>query len=113
MSRNVLDLFCNKNIFSGNGPSGIALSAMLAGNVPYLKTTNHPDEMLAARLNSVYFDKSLAKQPLEEVALGLEGRSTNPVSLLLDALEHPYADLGFDLPSLIEWNHCPDQEVRN
>ena len=34
---------------------------------------------------------------------GLEGRSTNPVSVLFDALNHPDADLGEDKASLLEW----------
>lgn len=37
------------------------------------------------------------------LAEGLEGRSPNPVALLLDALCRPDADLGVDNPSLLEW----------
>lgn len=41
-------MFC-----SGNGPSGICLSFMLAGNWPYYTGEPHPaDEMLTARLHS-------------------------------------------------------------
>ena len=42
---------------------------------------------------------------------GLEGRSTNPVSLLLDALQKPEADLGLELPSLLEWRHVEEGKV--
>lgn len=70
----------------GNGPSGISLSYMLAGNWPYWspdKIQRHPDELLRARLN--YYDpqKSLVEHDLFSLADGLEGRSTNPVSLLV------------------------------
>ena len=34
---------------------------------------------------------------------GIEGRSSNPVSVLFDALAHPDADLGNEQPSLLEW----------
>ena len=40
-----------------------------------------------------------------EYLQGLEGRSDNPVSLLLDALQKPNADLGVEDPSLLEWRH--------
>lgn len=36
---------------------------------------------------------------------GLEGRSSNPVSVLLDQLSHPCADQGLDLPPVIEWRY--------
>ena len=36
---------------------------------------------------------------------GLEGRSRNPVSLLIDNLMHPDADLGAHLQSKIKWRH--------
>jgi hypothetical protein len=42
---------------------------------------------------------------------GLEGRSNNPVSLLMDTLNHPCADLGLELPSLLEWHHHPGCQV--
>lgn len=42
---------------------------------------------------------------------GLEGRSDNPVSLLMDTLNHPCADLGLELPSLLEWHHHPECQV--
>lgn len=89
-------------IIVGNGPSGIALSYMLAGNIPYVTSNDHPDEMLSARL-AMTVGQSLIAQDLEFLAGGLEGRSTNPVSLLLDSLTHPCADIGLEIDPLIEW----------
>lgn len=86
----------------GNGPSGISLSYMLAGNLPYVVSNAHPDEMFAARLEPAV-GKCLIHQDLGELSLGLEGRTTNPVSLLLDALEHPCADIGLEMEPLVEW----------
>ncbi|GJQ86957.1 hypothetical protein Trydic_g5171 [Trypoxylus dichotomus] len=89
-------------VIIGNGPSGIALSYMLAGNIPYVTSNDHPDEMLSARL-ALAVGQSLIYQDLEFLANGLEGRSTNPVSLLLDSLAHPCADIGLEIEPLIEW----------
>jgi hypothetical protein len=50
--------------FSGNGPSGIALSYLLAGNWPYYNGAIHPDEMLTARLSSAPPGRSIVKQDL-------------------------------------------------
>lgn len=75
---------------------------MLAGNLPYVVSNAHPDEMLAARLEPTV-GKCLINQNLGELSLGLEGRTTNPVSLLLDALVHPCADIGLEMESLVEW----------
>ncbi|KAL5288192.1 OSGIN2 family protein [Megaselia abdita] len=97
----------------GNGPSGISLSYMLAGNWPYWnqqKIQRHPDEMLRARLNYADGKISLVEQNLEDLAEGIEGRGTNPVSLLLDSLEHPCADLGMELPSMLEYK-SNDQKI--
>lgn len=77
---------------------------MLSGNLPYLKSDTHPDEMLSARLRSSV-GKCLIGENLAELAGGLEGRSTNQISLLYDALEHPYADIGLELESLIEFRN--------
>lgn len=71
---------------SGNGPSGISLSYMLSGHFPYwtpAQVARHPDEILRARLDYADATKSLVEQDLVELAEGLEGRSTNPVSLLV------------------------------
>ncbi|KAI4467171.1 hypothetical protein MML48_2g00012066 [Holotrichia oblita] len=89
-------------VIIGNGPSGIALSYMLAGNIPYVTSNDHPDEMLSARL-ALSVGQSLINEDLEFLSSGLEGRSTNPVSLLLDSLTHPCADIGLEIEPLIEW----------
>lgn len=59
---------------------------MLAGNWPYWDSNEidkHPDELLRARLACVDSKRSLVEQDLLQLAEGLEGRSTNPVSLLV------------------------------
>ena len=59
---------------------------MLAGHWPYWQTDKiekHPDELLRARLNFADSSLSLVEQDLVMLADGLEGRSTNPVSLLV------------------------------
>lgn len=59
---------------------------MLSGNFPYwtpAQVARHPDEILRARLDYADSTKSLVEQDLVELAEGLEGRSTNPVSLLV------------------------------
>lgn len=59
---------------------------MLAGNWPHWNPQdikNHPDELLRARLECADPSKSLVEQDLVQLAEGLEGRSTNPVSLLV------------------------------
>lgn len=71
----------------------------------------HPDEILRARLDYADATKSLVEQDIIELAEGLEGRSTNPVSLLLDNLTHPCADLGMTLPSMVYYKHRPEKKV--
>lgn len=98
-------------VIIGNGPSGIALSYLLAGNWPYYNGAVHPDEMLTTRLASAPPGRSIIQQDLRFLSQGLEGRSNNPVSLLMDTLNHPCADLGLELPSLLEWHHHPECQV--
>ena len=50
-------------------------------------------------------------QDLEYLSSGLEGRSSNPVALLFDALTHPDADTGLDCPSLLEWRQHKDKVI--
>lgn len=98
----------------GNGPSGISLSFMLSGHWPYWAkelTAKHPDELLRARLEYLDNNESLVSHDLYQLAEGLEGRSTNPVSLLLDNLQHPCADLGYELPSMLKYKYHPDKEI--
>ncbi|KAL1512781.1 hypothetical protein ABEB36_002312 [Hypothenemus hampei] len=86
----------------GNGPSGIIVSLMLSGRLPIINSNEHPDEMLTNRLKTIK-SPNLIQQDLAFLAQGLEGRSTNPVSLLMDALLHPCADLGLDLEPLLNF----------
>jgi len=95
----------------GNGPSGISLSFLLSGNLPYYVGETH-DELLHARLRA-FPDVSLVKQDLDFLSEGLEGRSHNPVSLLFDALQHPQADQGLELPSLLEWRNEPESRSKH
>lgn len=101
-SENSAELIYKDVVVIGNGPSGIALSYMLSGNVPYIKSCEHPDEMLSARLSSTS-DTCLINSDLEYLSSGLEGRSINPVSLLMDTLLHPYADMGLEVDPLVEF----------
>ncbi|KAK4886042.1 hypothetical protein RN001_002313 [Aquatica leii] len=96
------DVIYKDVVVIGNGPSGLSLSYMLSGNTPYLISNSHPDELLSARLNNIN-NSNLIQQDLIQLASDLEGRSTNPISVLLDALTHPYADVGLELNSLIKW----------
>lgn len=89
-------LYCG--FYIGNGPSGITLSYMLAGNWPYWSENDvqrHPDELLSARLCYADADKSLVEQDLIQLAEGLEGRSTNPVSLLVSIINLILTSLKF------------------
>ncbi|XP_023340826.1 oxidative stress-induced growth inhibitor 2 [Eurytemora carolleeae] len=98
-------------VIIGNGPSGISLSYMLSGNWPYY-TGESEDELLHTRLQQEP-DLSLVEQDLAFLSDGLEGRSNNPVSLLLDTLQHPQADLGLDLPSLLDWRQDTSRRVKH
>lgn len=115
-NRNLInkDTFYKEVVIIGNGPSGISLSYMLAGNWPYWspdKIQRHTDELLRARLSYYDSQKSLVEHDLFSLADGLEGRSTNPVSLLLDSLQHPCADLGMELPCMVEYEFHPEKEI--
>ncbi|CAG9855923.1 unnamed protein product [Phyllotreta striolata] len=101
-SENPNNIVYKEVVIIGNGPSGIVLSYMLSGNVPYVTSDSHPDEMLSARLGPIVGD-CLLYQDFSLLSSGLEGRSTNRVSLLMDALLHPHADMGWDLEPLVEF----------
>lgn len=100
---------CKEFVVVGNGPSGLALSYLLSGHWPYY-TGQSQDEFLHTRL-TVEPHLSLVEQDLEFLSDGLEGRSNNPVSLLLDALQKPDADLGVELPSLLQWRRVDQGRV--
>lgn len=98
----------------GNGPSGMVTSFMLAGNVPYLKEVPADlpiDDMLRARLENIPAGQSLYEADLSELAEGLEGRSQNPIPLLMDNLLRPCADLGIPADSLIEWKYDVEKQI--
>ena len=62
------------------------MSYFLAGNWPYWKPElieSHPDELLKARLTFLDSSKSLVEHDLYALTQGLEGRTTNPISLLV------------------------------
>ncbi|KAG5672298.1 hypothetical protein PVAND_002435 [Polypedilum vanderplanki] len=109
----IKDLSYKEVVIIGNGPSGISLSFFLAGNFPYWTedVTSHPDELLRARLAFADENKSLIDHDLHQLAQGLEGRTTNPVSLLFDNLQHPAADLGLKLPCMLKYKYHKDKEV--
>ncbi|KPJ09824.1 Oxidative stress-induced growth inhibitor 1 [Papilio machaon] len=111
------DVIYKEVVVIGNGPSGLVTSYMLAGNVPYLKR-NIPedlpiDEMLRARLSNLQPGQNLLETDLMELAEGLEGRSHNPIPLLMDNLLRPCADLDIDADSLIEWKYDVDKQVEH
>ncbi|KAL0274747.1 UNVERIFIED_CONTAM: hypothetical protein PYX00_002799 [Menopon gallinae] len=100
-------------VIIGNGPSGITLSYLLSGHSPYYNRIPHPDPMLSARLIECS-QKSLLHQDLAFLSQGIEGRSRNPVSLLIDSMTHPGADSGLEWPSLLTWKKsrkCMDHIV--
>ncbi|CAB3229312.1 unnamed protein product [Arctia plantaginis] len=108
------DVLYKEVVVIGNGPSGMVTSFMLAGNVPYLKEIPDDlpiDEMLKARLSNLPQGQSLYETDLTELAEGLEGRSQNPIPLLVDNLLKPCADMGFQADSLIEWKFDIDKQI--
>lgn len=75
---------------------------------------NQPDNVDAANfsanfsldnklINDQIVSKSLMERNLEYLSSGLSGRSINPVSVFLDQLQHPDADLGETKPSTLKW----------
>lgn len=53
----------------------------------------------------------LPPKDLEALSGGLEGRTTNQISLLFDMLSNPYADFGMDSPSLLDWRCNPENRI--
>lgn len=96
---------------AGNGPSGITLSFLLSGHWPYYSGAPLSDEYLQMRLESCQKDLSIVDQDLEFLSDGLEGRSSNPVALLFDALTHPDADMGMENDSVLQWRHRKDRVI--
>ncbi|XP_056316501.1 oxidative stress induced growth inhibitor 1 [Danio aesculapii] len=108
----------NKDTFSddilpvvivGNGPSGICLSYLLSGYTPYLSPDGfHPNPILHNKLTKNPH-LSLFDQDLEYLCEGVEGRSSNPVAVLFDALLLPDGDFGVDCASPLIWRHEPER----
>ncbi|XP_049789375.1 oxidative stress-induced growth inhibitor 1-like [Schistocerca nitens] len=94
-------------VIVGNGPSAMALSFLLSGNLPYYTGGEHPDEMLTARLRVTSLDVTLLDQDLEFLSQGLEGRSQNPVAVLMDSLARPGADVGLEIDPLVQYRRAP------
>ncbi|XP_033126071.1 oxidative stress-induced growth inhibitor 1-like [Anneissia japonica] len=94
----------------GNGPSGICMSYFLSGNWPYYNGQPHQLEFLQQRLIENQ-GISILEQDLEYLSSGLEGRSSNPVSLLFDNLHHPNADMGAEEESCLQWIHDKNRQI--
>uniref|UniRef100_A0A8D9DVL6 Oxidative stress-induced growth inhibitor 1 n=1 Tax=Cacopsylla melanoneura TaxID=428564 RepID=A0A8D9DVL6_9HEMI len=98
-------------VIIGNGPSGIALSFLLAGNWPFYNGDEHPDELLNARLKTCSKHIPLLLQDLEFLSQSMEGRCRNQISNLIDALTHPNSELEINHPSVLEYQYLPDKFV--
>ncbi|KAI5727216.1 hypothetical protein M8J76_016274 [Diaphorina citri] len=98
-------------VIIGNGPSGIALSFLLAGNWPFYNGDDHPDQLLNARLKTCSKHIPLLLQDLEFLSQSMEGRCKNQISNLMDALTHPNAELEINRPSLVEYQYLPDKTL--
>lgn len=94
----------------GNGPSGLALSAILSGYRPYFDVTKrHPDEQLDAKLRR-NADTSLLEQDL--IGDASFDHSSN-VGRYIDALERPQADFDPSLESVLVWKRQADARVQH
>ncbi|XP_046865080.1 oxidative stress-induced growth inhibitor 2-like isoform X2 [Xenia sp. Carnegie-2017] len=102
-------------VIIGNGPSGISLSHLLSGNLPYYKGqnigSNHSTSTLLHEKCQESSEFSIVEQDLQYLSEGLEGRSQNPVALLFDHLNQPQADIGMHEESLLTWRLCSDKHV--
>ncbi|CAF1219762.1 unnamed protein product [Didymodactylos carnosus] len=98
-------------VIIGNGPSAITLSYILSGNWPYWNGCAMSNEYLNIKLEQFVKDNSLLEQDLELLSDGLEGRTRNPIALLLDFLLHPDADLGTNSPTKLNWKHVSNQHI--
>ncbi|XP_066493245.1 oxidative stress-induced growth inhibitor 1 [Tiliqua scincoides] len=98
-------------VIIGNGPSGICLSYLLSGNIPYVrKSSVHPNPLLQRKLEET-LDISIIDQDIEYLTEGLEGRSSSPVALLFDALLRPDTDFGGTADSVLTWCQQPERAV--
>uniref|UniRef100_A0A8D0DFR9 Oxidative stress-induced growth inhibitor 1 n=2 Tax=Salvator merianae TaxID=96440 RepID=A0A8D0DFR9_SALMN len=98
-------------VIIGNGPSGICLSHLLSGNIPYVRRGSvHPNPILQRKLEETP-ELSILDQDLEYLSEGLEGRSSSPVALLFDALLRPDTDFGGTEDSVLTWWHQPEKAI--
>ncbi|XP_061450120.1 oxidative stress-induced growth inhibitor 1 [Rhineura floridana] len=98
-------------VIIGNGPSGICLSYLLSGNIPYVRRSSvHPNSILQRKLEEIP-EVSILEQDTEYLSEGLEGRSSSPVALLFDALLRPDTDFGGIADSVLAWWHQPERAV--
>ncbi|KAJ8004975.1 hypothetical protein DPEC_G00141850 [Dallia pectoralis] len=98
-------------VIIGNGPSGICLSYLLSGYKPYLDPAAvHPNPVLYKKLQETKH-LPITEQDLEYLSEGLEGRSGNPVAVLLDTLLHPNADFGYEFPPVLQWRRDKQQHI--
>ncbi|KAM5263167.1 oxidative stress-induced growth inhibitor 1 [Ctenodactylus gundi] len=98
-------------IIIGNGPSGICLSYLLSGHVPYVRPEAvHPHPLLQRKLAEAP-GCSILDQDLEYLSEGLEGRSQSPVALLFDALLRPDTDIGSSVDSVLTWRRKKERAV--
>ncbi|XP_054856304.1 oxidative stress-induced growth inhibitor 1 [Eublepharis macularius] len=98
-------------VIIGNGPSGICLSYLLSGYVPYVRRgAVHPNPILQRKLEETP-EISILDQDIEYLSEGLEGRSTSPLALLFDTLLRPDTDFGGTADSILSWWHQPDRAV--
>ncbi|XP_077982172.1 oxidative stress-induced growth inhibitor 1-like [Glandiceps talaboti] len=108
--QNKKDIWTTDVAIIGNGPSAICLSFLLSGYWPYYNGKPHPTPHLQRKL-SENPDISIIEKDLEYLSDGLEGRSSNPVALLYDALHHPNADTGSNAMSCLDWKHSKDNAI--
>nr|XP_004659636.1 oxidative stress-induced growth inhibitor 1 [Jaculus jaculus] len=98
-------------VIIGNGPSGICLSYLLSGHLPYVRPgAVHPYPLLQRKLAESP-GVSILDQDLDYLSEGLEGRSQSPVALLFDALLRPDTDLGGNMDSVLAWKQQKERAI--
>ncbi|XP_038628363.1 oxidative stress-induced growth inhibitor 1 [Tachyglossus aculeatus] len=98
-------------VIIGNGPSGICLSYLLSGNIPYVRRDAvHPHPILQKKLEETP-EVSIIDQDLEYLSEGLEGRCYSPVALLFDTLLRPDTDIGGNAESVLTWWHQESRAI--
>lgn len=125
------DIRTARVVVVGNGPAGLAASGLLGGHWPFY-VNRHPDaafdaavrsqqQAVAAATGRAAADVSLLELNLAELAaipLARQGRSNNPIALLVDSLLHPNADgqHGSSFPqdlTCLETRHLPERAVEH